>query len=89
MAALTVPLMNQILLLSFVTATRMPPRLRPARAPFTDFSCYGLSIFAIFHGLHWIVTVPPTVKIATRTFGCERGPVLAMSSRAASQVARA
>ena len=44
--------------------------------PFTDFSFYGLSIFAIFYGLDWIATVPPTVKIATQTFGRERGPVI-------------
>jgi len=44
--------------------------------PFTDFSFYGLSIFAIFYGLDWIATVPPTVKISTQTFGRERGPVV-------------
>uniref|UniRef100_UPI002631E634 MFS transporter n=1 Tax=Bradyrhizobium sp. TaxID=376 RepID=UPI002631E634 len=29
--------------------------------PFTDFSFYGLSLFAMFYGLDWIATVPPTV----------------------------
>jgi hypothetical protein len=30
--------------------------------PFTDFTFYGLSLFAVFYGLDWIATVPPTVK---------------------------
>ncbi|MGO4735842.1 MFS transporter [Bosea sp. 2KB_26] len=37
--------------------------------PFTDFSFYGLSLFAIFYGLDWVATVPPTVKIAADRFG--------------------
>jgi MFS family permease len=40
--------------------------------PFTDFSFYGLSIFAVFYGLDWIATVPPTVKLAAKNFGAER-----------------
>ena len=40
--------------------------------PFSDFSFYGLSIFAIFYGLDWIATVPPTVKIAADRFGREK-----------------
>ena len=44
--------------------------------PFADFSFYGLSLFAIIYGLDWIATVPPTVAIATRTFGPKRGPIL-------------
>ncbi len=44
--------------------------------PFTDFSIYGLTIFAIFYGLDWIATVPPTVKMANDEFGREKGPVL-------------
>ncbi|MCW0020013.1 MFS transporter [Rhizobium sp. WYCCWR 11279] len=40
--------------------------------PFSDFSFYGLSIFAIFYGLDWIATVPPTVKIAADRFGPEK-----------------
>jgi hypothetical protein len=31
--------------------------------PFTDFTFYGLSLFAVFYGLDWIATVPPTVKL--------------------------
>lgn len=44
--------------------------------PFTDFSLYGLSIFAIFYGLDWIATVPPTVRMANDEFGRDRGPVV-------------
>ncbi|TCL72633.1 MFS transporter [Rhizobium sp. BK251] len=40
--------------------------------PFSDFSFYGLSLFAIFYGLDWIATVPPTVKIAADRFGREK-----------------
>ncbi|MDR6955337.1 MFS family permease [Ancylobacter sp. 3268] len=37
--------------------------------PFSDFSFYGLSIFAVFYGLDWVATVPPTVKLAADKFG--------------------
>jgi sugar phosphate permease len=30
--------------------------------PFTDFSFYGLSVFAMFYGLDWIATVPPAQR---------------------------
>lgn len=36
---------------------------------YSDFSFYGLSIFAIFYGLDWVATVPPTVKLAADRFG--------------------
>jgi MFS family permease len=35
-----------------------------------------LSIFAVFYGLDWIATVPPTVRLTTQTFGSEEGPVV-------------
>jgi predicted MFS family arabinose efflux permease len=44
--------------------------------PFSDFSLYGLSIFAVFYGLDWIATVPPTVKLAGQAFGRERAPIV-------------
>ncbi|MFG1381196.1 MFS transporter [Xanthobacter versatilis] len=37
--------------------------------PFTDFSFYGLSLFAVFYGLDWVATVPPTVKLTADRFG--------------------
>jgi predicted MFS family arabinose efflux permease len=40
--------------------------------PFTDFTFYGLSLFAVFYGLDWIATVPPTVKLTVARFGHER-----------------
>ncbi len=40
--------------------------------PFTDFSFYGLSLFAMFYGLDWIATVPPTVRLTASRFGAER-----------------
>jgi MFS family permease len=40
--------------------------------PFSDFSFYGLSIFAMFYGLDWIATVPPTVRLTAQKFGPER-----------------
>ena len=40
--------------------------------PFTDFTFYGLSLFAMFYGLDWIATVPPTVRLTAQRFGAER-----------------
>jgi sugar phosphate permease len=40
--------------------------------PFSDFTFYGLSLFALFYGLDWIATVPPTVKLTVTRFGRER-----------------
>jgi sugar phosphate permease len=40
--------------------------------PFTDFSFYGLSLFAMFYGLDWIATIPPTVRLTAQRFGPER-----------------
>jgi predicted MFS family arabinose efflux permease len=38
--------------------------------PFTfQYSYYGLSVFAVFYGLDWIATVPPTVRLTAQTFG--------------------
>ncbi len=45
--------------------------------PFSfDFSFYGLSMFAVFYGLDWIATVPPTVHLAERSFGKENAPLM-------------
>jgi MFS family permease len=40
--------------------------------PFSDFTVYGLSFFALIYGLDWIATVPPTVKLTVQKFGPER-----------------
>lgn len=44
--------------------------------PFTNFSFYGLSLFAVFYGLDWIATVPPTVKLTAKHFGPERAAMV-------------
>jgi sugar phosphate permease len=44
--------------------------------PFSTFTFYGLSIFAMFYGLDWIATVPPTVKLAAQEFGKEKAGML-------------
>jgi MFS family permease len=43
--------------------------------PGSSFSVYGLSLFAVFYGLDWIATVPPTVRLAAQCFGRERAGV--------------
>ncbi|MCG5243305.1 MFS transporter [Azospirillum doebereinerae] len=40
--------------------------------PYSDFTVYGLSFFAVFYGLDWIATVPPTVRLTAERFGRER-----------------
>jgi len=40
--------------------------------PFMDFSIWGLTLFAVFYGLDWVATVPPTVKLTADRFGRER-----------------
>ena len=35
--------------------------------PGSSFSVYGLSLFAVFYGLDWIATVPPTVRLAAHS----------------------
>jgi len=40
--------------------------------PFSDFTLYGLSVFAVFYGLDWIAPVPPTVRLTAEHFGRER-----------------
>jgi predicted MFS family arabinose efflux permease len=44
--------------------------------PYSGFSLYGLSIFAMFYGLDWIATVPPTVRLTTDLFGKADAPII-------------
>jgi predicted MFS family arabinose efflux permease len=44
--------------------------------PHSNFSMTGLSVFALFYGLDWIATVPPTVKLIADRFGPERANVV-------------
>lgn len=40
--------------------------------PYSEFTVIGLSFFAVFYGLDWIATVPPTVKLTAAEFGPEK-----------------
>ena len=44
--------------------------------PYSFLSFYGLSLFAVFYGLDWIATVPPTVKLTAKAFGREQAPLV-------------
>ncbi|QHI97137.1 MFS transporter [Xylophilus rhododendri] len=44
--------------------------------PHSGFSFYGLGLFAVFYGLDWIATVPPTVKLAGNAFGPQKVGVI-------------
>jgi sugar phosphate permease len=41
-----------------------------------DYTFYGLSVFAIFYGLDWIATVPPTVRLAEKSFGKQNAALM-------------
>ena len=36
----------------------------------------GLGVFAVFYGLDWIATVPPTVRLAAQSFGEGNAPIM-------------
>ncbi|MBI3709710.1 MAG: MFS transporter [Proteobacteria bacterium] len=44
--------------------------------PYSDYSFYGLSLFAVFYGLDWIATVPPTVRLTADIFGRQTAPIM-------------
>jgi MFS family permease len=44
--------------------------------PFSGFQLLGLSLFAVFYGLDWIATVPPTVKLTAEKFGPEKAAMV-------------
>lgn len=50
---------------------------------------HGLSIFAVFYGLDWIATVPPTVALARQAFGAEKAGLVFGWIVAAHQVGAA
>ena len=54
--------------------------------PYSFDTTAGLSIFALFYGLDWIATVPPTVKLAAQCFGKERAGLMYGWISAAHQV---
>ena len=44
--------------------------------PFLDFGAGSLTVFAIFYGLDWIATVPPTVRLTNEAFGERDAPIV-------------
>ena len=44
--------------------------------PYSTFTLYGLALFAMFYGLDWIATVPPTVKLVAQKFGKEQAGLI-------------
>jgi predicted MFS family arabinose efflux permease len=44
--------------------------------PHSTFTLYGLSLFALFYGLDWVATVPPTVKLASAAFDKRHGAMI-------------
>ena len=44
--------------------------------PFSGFEFFTLLLWAMFFGLDFIATVPPTVKLSSKYFGAVNGPVL-------------
>jgi MFS family permease len=44
--------------------------------PFINFGTVSLTVFAVFYGLDWIATVPPTVKLANQSFGERDAPIV-------------
>ncbi len=44
--------------------------------PHSDFSLTSLTPFAIFYGLDWIATVPPTLKLTAERFGRDKAGVV-------------
>lgn len=57
-----------------------------AALPFTDFNAFSLSAFAVFYGLDWVATVPPTVALTNQVFGRQDAPVMVAWIFAAHQV---
>src|SRR5262249_14164016 len=44
--------------------------------PFSFVSFYGIGLFAVFYGLDWIATVPPTVRLIGTSFGREKSGIV-------------
>src|SRR5262245_4727648 len=57
--------------------------------PFSFVSFYGLGLFAVFYGLDWIATVPPTVRLIGTSFGREKAGIVYGWVFAAHQVGAA
>lgn len=44
--------------------------------PFSSFDVFSLSLFAVFFGLDFVATVPPTVRLAAQHFGATKAPIV-------------
>jgi predicted MFS family arabinose efflux permease len=44
--------------------------------PLSGFSPWALAVFAVFYGLDWIATVPPTLRLSNEAFGDRSGPLV-------------
>lgn len=44
--------------------------------PFLDMGAFSLGLFAVFYGLDWVATVPPTVALTNRAFGEREAPIV-------------
>jgi len=44
--------------------------------PHSTFTIVGLSLFAVFYGLDWVATVPPTVRLTSAAFDKQRAPMI-------------
>lgn len=44
--------------------------------PFLPFDAINLTVFAVFYGLDWIATVPPTMRLANDAFGEREAPIV-------------
>jgi MFS family permease len=44
--------------------------------PLSGFSPVSLAAFAVFYGLDWIATVPPTLRLSNEAFGDKSGPLV-------------
>ncbi|HZR36745.1 MAG TPA: MFS transporter [Nevskia sp.] len=44
--------------------------------PYSGYAPLGLFLFAVFYGLDWIATVPPTVRLTNQVFGVQDAPVV-------------
>ena len=44
--------------------------------PFTQFDVVSLSVFAVFFGLDYVATVPPTVRLAAQHFGTAKAAIV-------------
>ena len=57
--------------------------------PFSSFDVVSLSLFAMFFGLDFIATVPPTVRLAAQHFGAAKAPIVFGWAFAAHQLGNA